>query len=60
MQNGHVESYHGRLRYECLNVSWFRTLNDVRRTVDAWRQEYNSERPRSSVGYKTPREFAAS
>ena len=60
MQNGHVESFHGRLRDECLNVSWFRTLNDVRRTVDAWRQEYNSERPHSSLGYKTPREFAAS
>jgi len=59
MQNGHVESFHGRLRDECLNVSWFRTLNDVRRTVDAWRQEYNSERPHSSLGYKTPREFAA-
>jgi putative transposase len=60
MQNGHVESFHGRLRNECLNVSWFRTLNDVRRTVDAWRQEYNDERPHSSLGYKTPREFAAS
>jgi hypothetical protein len=29
MQNGHVESFHGRLRDECLNASWFRTLNDV-------------------------------
>ena len=60
MQNGHVESFPGRLRDECLNVSWFRTLNEVRRRVDAWRQEYNSERPRSSLAYKTPREFAAS
>ena len=33
MQNGRVESFHGRLCDECLNVSWFRTLNDVRRTV---------------------------
>jgi putative transposase len=23
MQNGHVESFHGRLRDECLNASWF-------------------------------------
>ena len=30
MQNGHVESFHGRLRDECLNTSWFRTLGDVR------------------------------
>jgi putative transposase len=57
MQNGHVESFHGRLRDECLNVSWFRTLNDVRRTLDSYRQEYNCERPHSSLAYRTPAEF---
>jgi len=60
MQNGHVESFHGRLRDECLNVNWFRTLNDVRWTVDRWCQDYNCERPHSSLAYKTPEEFAAS
>jgi len=45
MQNGHVESFHGRLRDECLNASWFRTLNDVRSTLANWRREYNCERP---------------
>jgi putative transposase len=59
MQNGHVESFHGRLRDECLNASWFRTLNDVRHTLDRWREEYNSERPHSALAYRTPREFAA-
>ena len=53
MQNGHVESFHGRLRDECLNVSWFRTLNDVRRTLDNYREEYNCERPHSSLAYRT-------
>ena len=57
MQNGHVESFHGRLRDECLNVSWFRTLNDVRSTLANWRREYNCERPHSSLGYRTPEEF---
>ena len=57
MQNGHVESFHGRLRDECLNVSWFRTLNDVRRTLDNYRQEYNCDRPHSSLAYRTPAEF---
>lgn len=57
MQNGHVESFHGRLRDECLNANWFRTLNDVRVTLAAWRQEYNCERPHSSLGYRTPEEF---
>ena len=57
MQNGHVESFHGRLRDECLNASWFRTLNDVRRTLDNYLQEYNYERPHSSLAYRTPAEF---
>ena len=57
MQNGHVESFHERLRDECLNVSWFRTLNDVRCPLAAWRQEYNCERPHSSLDYRTPMEF---
>jgi putative transposase len=59
MQNGHVESFHGRLRDECLNANWFRTLNDVRSTLAAWRREYNCERPHSSLDYRTPEEFRA-
>jgi putative transposase len=58
MQNGHVESFHGRLRDECLNASWFRTLNDVRSTLANWRQEYNFERPHSALDYRTPAEFS--
>jgi putative transposase len=57
MQNGHVESFHGHLRDECLNASWFRTLNDVRWTLATWREEYNCERPHSSLDYRTPQEF---
>ena len=41
MQNGHVESFHGRLREECLNASYFRTFNDVRQKLDDWRREYD-------------------
>jgi putative transposase len=58
-QNAHVESFHGRLREECLNVSWFQNLFDARRKIAAWRKEYNEERPHSSLGYQTPSEFAA-
>jgi putative transposase len=57
-QNAHVESFHGRLREECLNVSWFQNLFDARRKIAAWRKEYNQERPHSSLGYRTPEEFA--
>ena len=58
-QNARVESFHGRLRDECLTVSWFQNLFDARRKIAAWRIEYNEERPHSSLGYKTPKEFAA-
>src|SRR5437667_1744850 len=57
-QNAHVESFHGRLREECLNVSWFQNLFDARRKIAAWKIEYNEERPHSSLGYRTPQEFA--
>jgi len=58
-QNARIESFHGRLREECLAVSWFENLFDARRKIAAWRKEYNEERPHSSLGYRTPAEFAA-
>jgi putative transposase len=58
MQNGRVESFHGKLRDECLRVSWFGNLFEARRKIAAWRTEYNRERPHSSLGYRTPEEFA--
>ena len=58
-QNARVESFHGRLRDECLTVSWFQNLFDARRKIAVWRVEYNEERPHSSLGYRTPKEFAA-
>lgn len=58
-QNARVESFHGRLREECLNVSWFQNLFDAKRKIAEWRVEYNEERPHSSLGYLTPNEFAA-
>jgi putative transposase len=57
-QNAHVESFHGRLREECLRVNWFTNLVDARRKITSWRKEYNEERPHSSLGYRTPAEFA--
>jgi putative transposase len=58
MQNGHVESFNGRLRDECLNANWFLNLADARRKIEAWRREYNTERPHSSLAYRTPKEYA--
>ena len=58
VQNAQVESFHGRMREECLRVSWFENLFAARRKIAAWRKEYNEERPHSSLGYRTPKEFA--
>jgi len=59
MQNGRCESFNGRLREECLRVSWFENLFDARRKIADWRRDYNEARPHSSLNYHTPAEFAA-
>ncbi len=59
MQNGYVESFNGRFRDECLNANLFATMIDARQKIEAWRQDYNDDRPHSSLGYRAPREFAA-
>jgi putative transposase len=59
MQNGRIESFNGKLRDECLRVSWFYNLWDARGKIRRWREEYNQRRPHSSLGYLTPAEFAA-
>jgi putative transposase len=58
VQNAFVESFHGKLRDECLNASWFANLFEARAKIGAWKEEYNEERPHSSLGYLAPREFA--
>jgi putative transposase len=58
-QNAHVESFHARLRDECLRLSWFQNLFDAQRKIRNWQMEYNESRPHSSLGYRTPKEFAA-
>ncbi len=58
-QNASQESFHARLRDECLNQHWFTTLADAREKIEAWRVDYNTHRPHSSLGYQTPEEFVA-
>lgn len=57
-QNAYAESFNGRLRDECLNANWFTSLSDARRKIEAWRQDYNQQRPHSSLNYLPPAEFA--
>lgn len=57
-ENCYIESFNGRLRDECLNENWFRSLIQARETIEQWRRDYNQVRPHSSLGYRTPEEFA--
>lgn len=57
-ENAFIESFNGRFRDECLNGNWFVSLEDARRTIEEWRVDYNENRPHSSLGGLTPKEFA--
>lgn len=58
MENGYIESFNGKMREECLNEHWFVDLADAREKIEAWRVDYNTQRPHSALGYLTPVEFA--
>ena len=59
-ENACVESFNGTLPDECLYEHWLVTMAQARRDIEAWRVEYNTERPHSSLGDLTPCEFAQS
>jgi len=59
VQNPFVESFNSKLRDECLNENVFLTLAEARKTIEAWRHDYNHHRPHYSLGALTPTEFAA-
>lgn len=56
--NAFIESFNGKFRAECLNQHWFMSLTDAQQQFDDWRKDYNEVRPHSSLGHRTPREFA--
>jgi putative transposase len=55
--NAFIEAFNSRFRQECLDQHWFLSLADARIKIEAWRKEYNSERPHSALDYQTPDEF---
>lgn len=57
-ENAYIESFHDKLRDECLNREVFGSLWEARVVIEQWRLYYNAERPHSSLGYQTPAEFA--
>lgn len=56
--NGLIEAFNGRLRAECLNEHWFLNLADAQQKLDAWREDYNGERPHGALKHMTPADFA--
>ena len=55
-QNGSIESFNGTFRGECLDREWFANLREARIVIEQWRWEYNTKRPHSSLGYRSPTE----
>ncbi len=58
-QNAYIESFNGKFRDECLNEHWFTSFDHAKAVISAWRRDYNEARPHSSIGNRTPAEFAA-
>jgi transposase InsO family protein len=58
-QNGYAESFHSKLRDEFLDREEFESQPQAQAMGLLWKEEYNTERPHSSLGYKTPAEYAA-
>ena len=57
-ENAYIESFNGKFRDECLNEHWFPSITDARSVIEAGRVEYNTERTHSSLGDRTPEEYA--
>jgi transposase InsO family protein len=58
-QNGFAESFHSRLRDEFLEREEFESEAQAQALSDLWKEEYNTERPHSSLNYETPAAYAA-
>ena len=56
-ENAYIESFHDKLRDECLNRELFGSLREAQVIVEQWPAEYNEQRPHSALGYQTPAEY---
>ena len=39
-------------------LNWFRSIDEAKETVEAWRRDYNESRPHMALDGMTPREFS--
>jgi len=59
VENCFIESFNGKLRDECLNAHHFVSLAEAQTVIEAWRDEYNAERPHRGLGQRPPAKYAA-
>jgi putative transposase len=52
--NPFIESFNGSFRDECLNTNWFLSIEDAKEKIAAFKHDYNSFRPHSALGGRTP------
>ncbi len=57
--NPFIEAFNSRFRDECLIQHWFASLEEAQTTIEAWRMEYNTERPHGALRQQTPAAFEA-
>jgi putative transposase len=55
VENSFIESFNGRLRDECLTADLFFSIEDAKKNLEAWRVDYNTMRPHSSLGDRSPK-----
>ncbi|MGA9251018.1 MAG: IS3 family transposase [Roseobacter sp.] len=53
-ENGYCESFNGRMRDELLNGEVFYSLREAQIIIESWRKHYNTKRPHSALGYRSP------
>ena len=53
-EQAYIESFHDKLRDECLHREILPTLAEARVILEAWPVEYNQQRPHSALGYLRP------
>ena len=58
--NAFIESFNGRLRQDCLNHNWFTDMEEVQKTLEMWKINYNLHHPHSSLAYMSPGDYARS
>lgn len=55
--NAYIESFNGKFRDECLNESYFMSIDEAKEIIESWRIDYNEHRPHSALGGIPPRQY---